>query len=177
MRTKSHWPLERTTKFRSGSRIWRFKGISGITGPKFNHRYRKCTFNFLQKIKSDLRSFHRMLSARQFYQCGDPSAFSLFSSHSFAWKLSLKVWGSTFPSSRGLAGRGAPEGQGVESVIALLQQEPRLRWQSPENLVGWRSSVVSSGMPGVRDAWLRCYRVPLKSKQRADADRREQLCF
>lgn len=46
---------------------------------------------------------------------------------------------------------------------------------SSDKLVGWRSSGVSIRMPVVRDAWLGCYRVPLKREQRPEADQRKQF--
>lgn len=65
----------------------------------------------------------------------------------------------------------------VGSGMALLQKELGLLWQSSEKLVGWTSPGVSIRMPGLRDARLRWYGVPLKSKQRAEADQRKQSYF
>lgn len=148
MRTNPYWLLERKTEFCSGTRIWRVKGISRYHRTQVQSQIWKMQPQLLTKPKSDLQSFHKVLPASQFYQCGDPSAFSLFSSHSFARKLSLKVQGSIFRSRRGVAGLAGTKG----AVTALPQQEPCLLRQSREKLVGWRSSGVSSGMPGVRDA-------------------------
>jgi len=86
-------------------------------------------------------SFRKMVSASQFDQCGDPSACSLFSSHSCAGKLSLKVWGSVICSRRGMAGLGGPRGAGRESATALLEKEP------------WNTGEVEKLWSEYRDAW------------------------
>lgn len=112
MRIKSYWLLERKTKFCSDTRSCRFKGISRYRRTQVQSQIGKMQPQLLKKLQSDLQSFHKMLSASQFYPCGDPSAFSVFSSCSFARKLSLQVWGSICHSRRGMAGTGSTQGTG-----------------------------------------------------------------
>lgn len=105
--------LEGKTKFCSGTRIWRFKGLSGYHRARVQSQIWKMQPQLLTKIKSDLQSFHKTLSASQFYQGGDPSAFSLLSSHlleNWAWKSG----GAYFVAEEVWLGSEAPKGQGVE---------------------------------------------------------------
>lgn len=87
-----------------------------------------------------------------------PCAFSLLTSHSFARKL--KVWASIFwfRSDTGVLGGTKEE---ADSLIAFVQKQLCLFWQSSGKLVGWRSFRASSRMPGFWDAGLHHYLVSL----------------
>lgn len=170
MRTKSYWLLDRRTKFCSGAlREW-----AGIAGPKFSLRYGKCSLSFSQKSNLTYNHFTRC------YQVASsasveiqvlPLSFPLLLEN-WAWKSE----GASFSQKRTGRAWGTP-GAGGGMGNTLPQQEPHRLWLSREKPVGWRSSRVGSRMPGVRDASLHGYGVPVKSKQRAEADPRKQSCF
>lgn len=117
--------MERKTKFLFGTRMWRFKANSRYRRTQLQSQTWKMQPQLLTELKSDLESFHKILSALQFDQLRDPGAFYLFSSHSFAIKLSSRVWGSKLRSRRGTAGLSAPRGRGG-AAVAVLMSEPCL---------------------------------------------------
>lgn len=98
--------------------------MSRYCGTQVQFQIRKVQPQLLTKIKSDVQSFHKMLSGSQFCQCGDPSASSLFSSHSFARKLSLKVWRSILFPGADWPGLGHPRGRGWNGYQLSRSRSP-----------------------------------------------------
>lgn len=170
MRTKPYWLLERKTKFCSGTRIRRFKGIS---------RYHRT------QVQSQMWKTHDQLLAKIMAYSHFPRCYQWASSTS----VEIRVLSLSFPHVH-LLENWARECEGVNFIPAgiwlglkmpvgweagisndSLAEKATPAWAEYGKAGGVESAGVSSRMPGVRDASPHGLGVPWKSERRAESDR------